>query len=285
MSFDWTRFVPVSARKALSVSQGRTACISGQLLTRYASAIDAPVLELTARRAASLAGFLRACHQADAVAVVAVGADVRTRGPQAGALAVSGILAAAATAHHVGPIVLVARASRPVSRRTDIAFMTHLDDTLARDVEAGFGAIGLAAAAFHDVDVLAHAARLAIEFDLGIEIEVGATDDAALLLAGVDDRALPISAVRGARPLDELGDAARIVGLADLRDLDGLDRGGLRVNLDAVVDNRTDDDNDSDDDDDDDVEARTWNTVTRVLKGLKADGSATRLAAVLMGTQ
>ena len=278
MSFDWTRFVPVSARKVLSVSHGGTACLSGQLLTRYASAIDAPVLELTARRAAPLAGFLRACHQADAVAVVAVGADVRARGPQAGALAVSGILAAAATAHHVGPIVLVARASPPSAQRSDIA-MTRLDDTVARDVEAGFGAIGLSAAAFHDIDVFVHAARLAIEFDLGIEIEVGATDDAALLLAGVDDRALPISAVRGARRLDELGDAARIIDLADIRDLDGLDRGGLRLNIDAMVDTHTGDDND------DAVEARTWLTVTRVLKGLKGNGSAARLAAVLMGAQ
>lgn len=277
MSFDWTRFVPVSARKVLSVSHGGTACISGQLLNRFASLIDAPMLELTARRAAPLAGFLRACHHADAVAVVAVGADVRARGPQAGALAVSGILAAAATARHVGPIVLVARASVPGAQRSDVAVMTRLDDMVARDVEAGFGAIGLSAAAFHDVDVLAHAARLAIEFDLGVEIEVGANDDAALFLAGVDDRALPISAVRGARRLDELGDAARIIDLKDLRDLDGLDRGGLRLNIDAVVDTDTGDDNA--------VEARTWLTVTRVLKGLKADGSAARLAAVLMGAQ
>ena len=277
MSRDWTRFVPVSARKVLSVSHGGTACISGQLLNRFASLIDAPMLELTARRAAPLAGFLRACHRADAVAVVAVGADVRARGPQAGALAVSGILAAAATARHVGPIVLVARASVPGAQRSDVAVMTRLDDMVARDVEAGFGAIGLSAAAFHDVDVLAHAARLAIEFDLGVEIEVGADDDAALFLAGVDDRALPISAVRGARRLDELGDAARIIDLKDLRDLDGLDRGGLRLNIDAVVDTDTGDDNA--------VEARTWLTVTRVLKGLKADGSAARLAAVLMGAQ
>jgi hypothetical protein len=281
VTFDWHRFVPASARHAIGSVPGAPPCLSGQLLARHAVAIDAPVLEMTARRATHLVGFLRACKQANALAVVAVPATVREQSPRAGGLAVQGILTAAAAALHQGPIVLVARALQPRRGLDDDATLTLLGDALARDVAAGFGMIGLAAAAITDASLLDRAMGLARELDIGIELDIAGDDDTntAFLLASVDDAGLPVAAVRGAGPLDEVGSATRVINLADIKSLDGIDPGGLRVNIDSLIDACGNDDDD--DDNDELVEGRVWLAVARALRALKAAGSASRLAAAL----
>ena len=279
VTFDWHRFVPAGARHTIGSIQGAPACLSGQLLTRHAAAIDAPVVEMTARRATHLVGFLRACKQASALAVVAVPAIVREQSPRAGSLAVQGILTAAVAARHEGPIVLVARALQPQRGLDDDATLTLLADGLSRDVAAGFGVIGLAAAAITDASLLDRAMRLARELDIGIELDIASDDNqaTAFLLASVDDAGLPVAAVRGAGPLDEVGSATRVINLADIKSLDGIDPGGLRVNIDSLIDACTA----VDDDDDELVEGKVWLAVARALRALKASGSASRLAAAL----
>jgi len=290
MTFDWHRFVPASARSAAGLVDGAPPCLSGRLLVRHAGAIDAPVVEMTARRAAHIMGFLRACRQADAVAVIAVDADVREQRPGAGAQAVQGILTAAVAALYTGPLVLVARAWQPRGGVDDDSILTLVGEGVARDLAAGFGAIGLPAAVMTNAALLERALRSADELDIGIELEVGDAD-ASLLLASVDDASLPVSAVRGAGPLDEVGTATRVTDLADLKGLDGVDPGGLRVNLDSLIAACTAVGNDgstvADDGtaavgDDELVEGKVWLAVGRALRALKASGSASRLAAALL---
>lgn len=212
-------------------------------------------------------GFLRACRQAHAVAVVAVPAEVRRRAPDAGQRAIRGVVAAAAAAHHDLPIVIVARADRGRDAdRDDLA-------GLGRDIVAGYGALGVDAAACADTAVLLRLMHVAEELDLGIELEIAAGEDVALLLAEIDDRGLPVSAIRGATPMDETGHASRVVEIADVGGLRGLDPGGLRVNIDAITAAISGTD--------DEVEARTWLQVSRTLRALHAEGSADRLAGAL----
>ncbi len=270
-SSTFARFVPGSARSV--VDEGGPALLSGQLLARHAARIEAPVLELTATRASALVGFLRACKHEDAIAVVAVAGDVRQRSPRAPALCRDGVLAAAHAAGFEGPLVLVARAS-PVHVAGDAARVddTRLRERIARDVEAGYTSIGVSARALNDADEWARVAPLFADLDLGLELEIAADDDAALLLAQVDDLSLPISAVRGAGIYDEVGNAVVVVDVAGLsRDLPL----ALRVCIDALLDRH------DADADDDVIEARAWMATTRALKKLQARETATRLEDVL----
>jgi len=266
VSTAWHHFVPAGARAVVADLDGAP-LVSGQLLARHADAIAAPVIEVTAARAALLVGVLRACRQARALAVVAVPAEVRGRGPDAGQRALRGVVAAAAAAHHDLPIVVVARADRG-----GIAAGDEFGG-LGRDIVAGFGALGVDSAACADAGVLLRLMHVADELDLGIELEVAPTDDVALLLAEIDDRGLPVSAVRGASPFDETGRASRVVDISDVALVRGPDRGGLRVNIDAITAaiNGTDDE----------VEARAWMQVSRTLRALRAEDTADRLARAL----
>lgn len=261
----WHHFVPAGARAVVADLDGAP-LVSGQLLARHADAIAAPVIEVTATRAALLVGVLRACRQARALVVVAVPAEVRGRSPDAGQRALRGVAAAAAAAHHDLPIVVVARADRGRNAADD-------EGGLGRDIVSGYGALGVDAAACADADVLLRLMHVAEALDLGIELEVAPTDDVALLLAGIDDRGLPVSAVRGASPFDETGRASRVVDIADLARVRGLDRGGLRVNVDAIIA--------AINGSDDEVEARAWMQASRTLRALQAEGTADRLARAL----
>ncbi len=268
MSTAWHDFVPAGARASVA-DLDAAPLVSGQLLARHAVDIAAPVIEVTATRAASLIGVLRACRQARALVVVAVPAAVRRRTPDAGAHALRGVAAAAAAAHHDLPIVVVARADRggEAVDRDDLA-------GLGRDIVAGYGALGVDAAACADTAVLLRLMHVADELDLGIEFEIAAGDDLALLLAEIDDRGLPVSAIRGAAPMDETGRASRVIDIPEVTTLRGLDAGGLRVNIDAItaaITGTTDDE----------IEARTWLEVSRVLRALRADDTADRLARAL----
>ena len=261
------RFVPGSARAVVDDDDG-PALLSGQMLARHATRIDGPVLELTATRASALVGFLRACRHEEALAVVGVPGVVRGRSPRAPGLARDGVLHAAEQAGYDGPLVLVARAIVDVDG-AGVGADTRLRERIARDVEAGYTAIGISAGALGDVDEWARVAPMLGELDLGIELEIGSGDDAALLLAQVDDLGLPISAVRGAGLLDEVGDAVRVVEVAALRGELTLP---LRVCIDALI---------RDEGVDDDVEARAWMATTRALAKLKGRDTATRLEDAL----
>lgn len=282
----FARFVPGSARSGADgvVGDDGPAVLSGQLLARHAARLEAPILEITARKASALVGFLRACKHEDAIAVVAVAGAIRQRSPRAPALCRDGVLAACAQAGFEGPLVLVARAivddngASHAAGHAAAGAMPGGDDMrlrerIARDVEAGYTSIGVSAGALHDADEWAKVAPLFAELDLGLELEIGPDDDAALLLAQVDDLELPISAVRGAGALDEIGNAALVVDVAALtRDLPL----ALRVCIDALIEK------DSRADDDDDVcEARAWMATSRALQKLQARETATRLEDVL----
>jgi hypothetical protein len=244
---------------------GAPALLSGQVLSRHASRIDGPVLEITARRASAIVGFLRACKHEDAVVAVAVPGLVRGRSPRAPGLARDGVLHAAEQAGYDGPLVMVARALVDDGDDSD----TRLRERIARDVEAGYTSIGISARALHDVDEWARIAPVLGELDLGIELEIGADDDAALLLAQVDDLELPISAVRGAGLLDEIGQAVRVV---EVKELSGELTLPLRVCIDQLI---------NDDGDDDVVEARAWMATSRALARLGGRDTATRLEDAL----
>jgi len=264
------RFVPGSARAVVG-GEG-PALLSGQLLARHAVRIDAPVLELTAKRASALVGFLRACKHEDAIAVVAVEGGIRQRSPRAPSLCRDGVLAACDQAGFSGPLVLVARpfVDEPgTTRKPEVEVDLRLRERIARDVEAGYTAIGVAAHALQDAGEWARVAPIFAELDLGLELEIAAHDDAAFLLAQVDDMRLPISAVRGAGALDEVGNAVVVV---DVRDLTADLPAALRVCIDALI---------NDDGDDDAVEARAWMATTRVLRKLQARDTGTRLEDVL----
>ncbi len=152
-------------------------------------------------------------------------------------------------------------------------------DALARDVGAGYSSVSLDVDVAKDGELLGRLTRLALELDLGVELEVpapvgnGVGADVALILAMVDDRGLPVSAVRGAGLHDEVGHAARVVDIAAASAITALDPGGLRVNIDSVVGAL--------DGSDDDVEVKTWLLTTRLLRTLKAQGSAGRLRDAL----
>ncbi|MDP2344531.1 MAG: hypothetical protein Q8O67_26495 [Deltaproteobacteria bacterium] len=267
MSAVFHRFVPGSARTRDGYDDdGGPALLSGQVLARHASRIDGPVLELTARRASAVVGFLRACKHEDAVVVVAVPGAVRGRSPRAPGLARDGVLHAAEQAGYDGPLVLVARA---LVDDVDAVGDQRLRERIARDVEAGYTSIGISAGALHDADEWARVAPILGELDLGIELEIGADDDAALLLAQVDDLELPISAVRGAGLLDEIGQAVRVV---DVSELSGELTLPLRVCIDGLI---------RDEGDDDTVEARAWMATTRALARLGGRDTATRLEDAL----
>lgn len=281
MDADWERFCPPNARAIVGV-EGAPPLISGQLLSRHAQAIDAPVVEVSARRGAALVGFLRACRQLDALAVVTVDDVVRRRSPSAANNALLGVLAAGAQARADRPIVVVARA--PVSMTSapsadDVHAEYAQSDALARDVGAGYSSVSLDVDVAKDGELLGRLTRLALELDLGVELEVpapvgnGVGADVALILAMVDDRGLPVSAVRGAGLHDEVGHAARVVDIAAASAITALDPGGLRVNIDSVVGAL--------DGSDDDVEVKTWLLTTRLLRTLKAQGSAGRLRDAL----
>ena len=262
MSAVFHRFVPGSARGL--VDDDGPSLLSGQVLQRYAARIDAPVIEITARRASAIVGFLRACKHEDAVVVVGVPGLVRARSPRSPGLARDGVLHAAEQAGYDGPLVLVARASVVDVDGDD----TRLRERIARDVEAGYTSIGISAGALHDADEWARVAPVLAELDLGIELEIGADDDAALLLAQVDDLELPISAVRGAGLLDEIGKAVRVV---EVRELSAQLTLPLRVCIDGLI---------KDEGDDDTVEARAWMATTRALARLQGRDTATRLEDV-----
>lgn len=266
----FARFVPGTARAV--VDDDGPALLSGQLLARLAAKLDAPIVELTATKAASLVGFLRACKHEDAVAVVSVDAAVRHRSPQAPSLCRDGVLAAAAAAGFTGPMVLVARGDVVVRATTLVPEPepnTRLRERIARDVAAGYTSIGVSAHALRDASEWARVAPLFAELDLGLELEIDGDDDAALLLAQLDDLQLPISAVRGANPFDEVGNAVLVVDARHL--VKGLPA-ALRVTIDALVDQTGTDD---------DVEARAWMATTRVLRKLGGRDTATRLEDAL----
>ncbi len=272
-SFPWSSFVPSAARIATADVDDAPALISTALVSRHAQAIDAPIIEVTALRASVLVGVFRALKQADAIGAVAVPQSVRSRSPQAGQLALRGVVAAAVAARHDCPIVVVARAREGGND-------TALTDAIARDVSAGYGGIGIRAKDIAEPDVLLRASHWATEHDLGIELEIDVDEDASLLLALLDDRQVPLAAVRGAEPMDELGRAARIVDLVDIKgvDIKGAEAavGGLRVNIDAALADL--------EGTDDEVEVRAWVMTSRIVRGLNAHRSAERLANALEET-
>ncbi len=269
MSPVFARFVPDSGRGL--IDDDGPALLSGQLLSRYAARICGPVLEMTATKASALVGFLRACRHEEALVVVAVTGEVRARSPRAAELARAGVLHAALLAGYGGPLVLVARA---VVDAAGPDADTRLRERIARDIDAGYTSIGISARALNDADEWARVAPMLGELDLGIELEVGASEEAALLLAQVDDLGLPISAVRGAGLFDEIGAAVRVVDAADLPP-DGRDSDvplPLRVCIDGLL--RVGGDDDS-------VEARAWMATTRLLARLGGRDTAVRLEEAL----
>ena len=278
---DWHRYLTTNARAAFGDDDDVPPFVSGQLLCRHAAAIGVPIVEVSARRAAVLAAFLRACRQADTIAVIAVDAAPRRSSPQAPARIMSGIVGAARAGLHDRPLVVVARADdAPLWYAPGVAAVDAVLERLARDIDAGYGAIGLGVELAGDGAALAALAPSLLDLDLGIELEVAAGEDAALLLAEIDDRGLAISAVRGANLHDEVGAATRVVELKDLKALAGVDAGGLRVNLDVIVAAAIARANAVDDDA---VEAVAWAAISRAIAALKADGSASLLADALDG--
>jgi hypothetical protein len=170
------------------------------------------------------------------------------------------------TATRAAHLVGVLRACRQARALVVVAVTA---DVHRRSPDAGQralrGVAAAAAAAHHDLSIVmvarAYRGRNA------------PADDVALLLVEIDDRGLPVSAVRGASPFDETGRASRVVEIGDLAQVRGLDRGGLRVNIDAIVT--------AIDSSDDEVEARAWLRTSRTLRALQAEGTADRLARTL----
>ncbi|HEY1098441.1 MAG TPA: hypothetical protein VGF99_05920 [Myxococcota bacterium] len=284
MGVDWHRYLMSTARDVVADDAGdldddAPAFISGQLLCRHAAEVGVPVVEITVRRAAVLAAFLRACRQADAVGVVVVPAGIRNKHPGAAAAVLKGVVASARAGRHDRPLVVVARAdTRPLWFAPGSDAVDAGLERVARDLDAGFGAIGIGLDLVGDGDSLARLCGVLAAGDVGIELEVGAGEDAALLLAEIDDRGLPVSAIRGANVADDVGRATRVVDLAEVRAVDEVGAGGLRVNIDALIDNAL---RRVDPDDDDAVEATAWMAISRALTALKAAGSATALAEAL----
>ncbi len=253
--------------------------LSSLLLRDHAEALSAPVVELTAHRAVVVTGFLRACRRADAIAVIAIGPEARRHGPASAERIVDSMVATAAACGHDRPIVVVARADRaPLWHAPTLSAAEAVLERVAHDVDAGFNAVGLDVACVGDSERCTTLLRALDADDVGLELEVDADEDVALLLAEIDDLRLPLSAVRGANLHDDVGHATRIVTLNDLRDVE-YGPGGLRVNLDdfvaaaiaraGAVDDAA-------------LEQATWTAVMRALDALKAHGTVSRLAEALV---
>jgi hypothetical protein len=249
------------------------------LLREHAEALAAPVVEVTARRSSVISGFLRACRRADAVAVVAIEPASRRHGPSASARVIDGVIDLAVACGHDRPIVIVARAdTTPLWHAPSVTPAEAILERVAHDVDAGFGAIGLDLACVGDSERCAMLVRAFEADDLGLELEVDEGEDAALLLAEIDDLRLPLAAVRGANAHDDVGQATRIVRLSDLRDVEG-GPGGVRVNLDdwvaAAVARVQATDHAA-------VEQAAWLAVMRALDALHAHSTVSRLADALL---
>jgi hypothetical protein len=221
---------------------------------------------------AALTGILRAARHADAIVHVAVPAPTRSASPQAPRQVVEEILRAADGAHFDRPLVIVARA-QPLPPGAPI---DRLSDGLYRDLEAGFTSFGFSPAALSgDVDALVAITTPLIEQDLGLEVELDGSADAALVLARIDDAALTLTAVRGATAMDELGGAVLIVPESERRQAAGVP---LRLTLDAPLRRVL---RGVDPADTLRAEARAWNEAVAALERAGAAGGAGHLLDVL----
>ena len=279
VGFPWHRYLTSAARTLLGDEEDAPALISSRHLALHAEAIAAPIIEVSGRRGAVLAAVFRACRQADAIVVIAVDSPVRRSSPQAAGRVVEGIAAAARTGHHGLPIVVVARAEiaplfyAPGSDPVDAAL-----ERISRDLDAGYGAVAVTVDVAGDANSVERLVALLADVDVGLELDIGRGEDAALLLAEIYDRGVDVAAVRGAAVHDDIGGASRVVDVGAVSTLEGIDVGGLRVNIDALLDHAL---QGIDASNDDAVEATAWMTVSRALAALKAGGSATRLAHAL----
>ena len=218
-------FVPSSARAR--VAGRRAPVLSGALVAQRAGALDGPVLELDWPGRAVLTGVFRAAHHEDAVIAVDVDASLRRSRPEGGRI-VDEIFAAAEDARLDQPIILVARAAPWVRGEPPAAAR----DALFRDLDAGFTSICfLASAVAADVDAVAALATVALELDIGVELEVDVQDDGARAMALLDDAGIPLSAVRGRRdPMTIIGPMP-VVQLEELTDSST----GERILIDRII--------------------------------------------------
>ena len=277
----FSTFVPSSASAKLAGR--RTALLSGALLARHGNALHGPMVEVGWRGRAPLAGVLRAVRHADAACAVGVPAELRAQSPKASAGIVDEILAAADTALYDRPLVIVARA-QPLPSGASI---DRLSEGLHHDLEAGFTSMAfLPAALAGDVDALVRVTAPLVEQDLGLEVELDGTADAALVLARIDDAGLSLAAVRGAELHDELGGALLVVDM-ERRPTAAPAAAGPGAVLRIVVDGRLEralkrvpaDDTER-------AEAAAYLEMTEVLAELHAGGTSSRLLdALVQGMQ
>lgn len=277
----FSTFVPSSARARLDGrprSSSERVLLSGALVARHAAALGGPIVEVTWAGRAALTGVLRAARHADLIVAVGVPALVRTSGPHASRVVVDEILGAADQALFDRPLITVARAL-PLPHGASVE---RLSEQLYRDVDAGFTALAFSPAAFQgDVAALGKVTAPLAEQDLGLEVELDGTADAALVLARIDDAGLSLTAVRGANPGDELGGALLIVDAARaLGSLAPFSVGapGLRIVLDERVQKSCARIAGGDDER---MEAAAFMASAELLELLAAKGTAGRLLDVL----
>ena len=272
----FSTFVPSSARARLDArpsSAGR-ALLSGALVARHAGALGGPIIEVTWSGRAALTGVLRAARHADLIVAVGVPALVRTAGPHAPRVVIDEILGAVDAALFDRPFITVARAM-PLPHGASVE---RLREHLYRDVDAGFTAIAFSPAALQsDIEELVRVTAPLVEQELGLEVELDGTADAALVLARIDDAGLSLSAVRGAEPGDELGGALLVVDASRaLGSLAGT--GALRVLLDDRLQPSLARISPGDDER---MEAAAFMATSELLEALTAKGTAGKLLDAL----
>ncbi len=266
----FSTFVPSSARARLDARGSRAALVSGALLARHRPGV---VVEATWAGRAALTGVLRAARHADAVVAVSVPSATRSVSPSAPAHIVDEILSAVDAALYDRPLVIVARA-QPLPPGASV---DRLSEGLYRDVEAGYTAIAFSPTALQgDVEALVRVTAPLVEQDLGLEVELDGSADAALILARIDDAGLSLSAVRGAAPYDELGGALLVVDVDDTVAARPEDA-ALRV----VIDRRLERVLQRNAGDDERIEAAAWLEAGAQLAAVGAAGASSRLLDAL----
>lgn len=221
-------FVPATVRHR-SEPLG-VAALSSAVIAELGDALGGPCLEVTWAGRTVMQGVLRAARHADVILAVSLPAS--RPGEAADRNRVEEVLRTASEAAFDRPLVLVARAARLLD--LDDGGIERVAEWAFHEVEQGFTSV-----AFRPQDIatsralrLATAAESLINAGIGVEIELDRSPDGGLLLAELDEGGVPLAAVRGSRPGDDVG--AALVVVDPLRDAIPDDQ-PCRVVLDGFV--------------------------------------------------
>jgi hypothetical protein len=221
-------FVPVSVRELVKDSE-HLPLVSTQLFADHRDALTGPVLEVTWPGTSALLGVMTAARQSDAVLVVSIPAELTALGVEAQRTLIESILSVADESRFDRPLAIVGAVRGLAAVAED-----RLVEALYPQVAAGFTAINLLPAELGDdaAELIEAAGRPLVEQGIGLELELDGLDFPGLVLAQLDEAGVPIAAVHGADPFDEIGDAFIVV---DPLEDELHDDAGIRVRLDGFL--------------------------------------------------